>query len=246
MGWAWRLIAAGSGGGKARRLLRIWAWYERFDLRLHPNMSIPDAPCGVFQITLVPYRGKAFTLPDGTEVKRGDLVCRLHICNPVLMQVSNKGTWRLQPAMTRDLRALAAALERGDLPREVRAVFGVSMLARVSVRLGFVMRRRPRTFKAFLDRLYFQGLLALYCPQGAERLTSGRTVSTWPEELWMSRAELLRRYGEPSLASSVRRTDVEVREHTGDHTQGDTQRVPGVVHRVVPGTIGPPGGEGGT
>lgn len=200
---AWHLLAAGSGSGKARRLLRIWAWYERLDLRLWPNQPIPGAPWGVFQITLVRYQGRPFTLPDGVEVQRGDLVCRLHINNPALMRVVANGTWRLQTATIGDLRALAAAMERGDLPRDVRAVFGISVLARGSARLGFVVRPRPRTFKSFLDRVYLQGLLALYCPQGVGRLGYGRTVTSWPDELWMSRAELMRRYAKVQAKSGA-------------------------------------------
>lgn len=195
MVWAWRLLAAGSGSGRARRFLRIWAWYERLDLRLHPNQPIPGALWGVFQYTVERYRGREFTLPDGTLLQHGDLICRLHIHNPTVMQVVRKGPWRLQTAMIADLQALAAAVERGDLPVQPRAVFGITVLARGSTRLGFTVRRRRRTIKAYLDRIYVQGLLALYCPQGVERLGHGRTIASWPDEVWMSRGELVRRYG---------------------------------------------------
>jgi hypothetical protein len=191
---AWRLIADGSGSGTARRFLRIWAWYERIDLRLRPNRPIPGAPWGVFQVTLVEYRRKPFSLPDGTRVQRGDLVCRLHISNAVLARIVSQGVWRVQTAMTEDLRALAASVESGELPGNARAVFGRTVQARAGARLGFVTRSRPRTFKALLDRLYLQGLLALYCPQGVGRLARGRTISSWPDEVWMSRTELLQRY----------------------------------------------------
>ena len=191
----WRLIAAGSGSGTARRLLRIWAWYERLDLRLWPNLPIPGAPWGVLQVTLVHYRGEELRFPDGTEVRDGDLLCRLHISNPILMRVVPAGIWQVQSAMAGDLRALAASIDAGNLPREVRAVFGNTILARAGTRLGFTIRRRPRTVGAFLRRAYLQGLLALYCPQGVERLAHKQTGASWPDEVWMSRAELMRRYG---------------------------------------------------
>ena len=194
---AWRLLASGSGSGQARRFLRIWAWYERWDLRLRPNQPIPGAPYGICQVTFVPYRGEPFELPDGTLVERGDLVCRLHICNPVLMRTVAKGVWHVETALTEDLRALAAAIEREQLPREIRAIFGITVLARAGPRLGFVVRRRQRTVKRFLDRVYLQGLLALYCRQGVERLAHHKTSGGWPEEVWMSRTQLLRRYAAP-------------------------------------------------
>jgi hypothetical protein len=149
----------------------------------------------VFQVTIVEYGSKPFTLPDGTEVQPGDVVCRLHITNSVLTRVVSQGVWRAQTAMAEDLRALAASLESGELAPDVRAVFGRTVQARAGARLGFVVRARPRTIKALLDRIYLLGLLALYCPQGVGRLARGRTISSWPDEVWMSSSELVRRYG---------------------------------------------------
>jgi hypothetical protein len=152
----------------------------------------------VFEVTLVRHRGKEVPLPDGTWVQKGDLLCRLHISNPALMRVVPLGIWQVQNAMTGDLHALAAALARGDLPSDVRAIYGSTVLARAGTRLGFTVCKRPRSLGTFLRRAYLQGLLALYCPQGVERLAHGRTGSSWPDDVWMSRAELLRRYGEGS------------------------------------------------
>jgi hypothetical protein len=149
----------------------------------------------VFQVTFVQYGKKPFTLPDGTQVRRGDIICRLHITNSVLTQVASQGVWRAQTAMAEDLRALATSVESGELPPNVRAVFGRTVQARAGARLGFAVRARPRSFKSFLDRIYLQGLLALYCPEGVRRLARGRTICSWPDEVWMSRTELVRRYG---------------------------------------------------
>lgn len=191
---AWRLIADGSGAGSARRFLRIWAWYESFDLRIRPNAAIPGARWNVFRVTFVRHQGSMRVLSDGTEIRRGDRVCQLHISNQILVRIVGQGPWRAQSAMEDDLRALAASMRYGDFSEDVRAVFGVTVLARAGTRLGFTLYPCRRTLKAFLDRIYRQGLLALYCPQGARRLSIGRTASSWPDELWMSRGELMRRY----------------------------------------------------
>ena len=121
----WRLIADGSGSGRARRFLRVWAWYERLDTWLRPNLPIPGAPTDVFRVTFVRHRGRPITLPDGTHVRRGDDLCQLHITNARLAAVTSRGVWRAQGAMEGDLRALAAAFERavqsGRLPAEIGA-----------------------------------------------------------------------------------------------------------------------------
>jgi hypothetical protein len=148
-------------------LHQVWDWYEGIDHYLHPAESIVDAPWGVFRVTVDRYAGPAFTLPDDTFVSGGDQLCRLHISYPVLMRLVAQSPAQLERAMTDDLQALAASIERGYLPRNIRAVYGVTILAHGSERLGFSVRRRPRT--------------------------EPRAIG--PDEVWMSRDELLRRYG---------------------------------------------------
>jgi|SRR5579872_6739522 len=190
----WQLVAGRSGSGHAARLLRIWAWYERLDSALFPTQPIPRACDGFARVTFTRHRGLPFTLPDGTQVNQGDSICRLHLSSSSLRSLAGRNVWLLPPAIRSDLRALAAAVERGELPA-FSAMYGRTVMAHLSPAFGFTIRRRRHSFRSFLDRLYLQGLLILYSRCGVEKLLAGRTALAWPDETWMSRGDLLRLYG---------------------------------------------------
>ncbi len=133
-------------------------------------------------------------LPDGTQVLPGDFVCRLHLSSSALRHMAGRSVWLLPRAVRSDLRALAAAVERQELPA-FSAMYGRTVMADLSPAFGFTIRRRPHSFKSFLDRIYLQGLLILHSRCGVERLLAGRTARAWPDESWMSRSQLLRLYG---------------------------------------------------
>ncbi len=94
-----------------------------------------------------------------------------------------------------DLGALARWAEQPGEMARAEAFMGVTLLGRVGPRLGFTLRERPVTLYARLERFFMEGLLAMYNPEGVSRLKQGATYTTYPVEIWMSRGELLRRYG---------------------------------------------------
>src|SRR5579875_563038 len=205
---AWRL-AGRTGAGRARGFLRFWPFWEWLTLSLAPITPIPDAPNGLLAVRVDRYHGRPITLPDGTTVAQGDWVGELHFRNSRVTELAaHTSPLTLLRMIGEDLSALAAwvisdetaggaqSLARNTSPAigKIKAIVGVTILSRPAPRLGFTVRARPHTIHAWFERFFLHGLLAIYNPQGLARLTRGKQ-GVYAEEVWMSRATLLSRYG---------------------------------------------------
>lgn len=191
----WR-FARGTGRGRARGFLRFWPLWEAFTLWLWHVQPIPGAPHDLVHIRLMRYRGRPMALPDGVTIARGAYVAEIHLHNPVLTQIADHtATFDLLRLVQDDLHALARWVASDPDLAGVQAIFGVSLLSRATPRLGFTLRDRPITLHARLERFFLRGLLALYSPDGLARLAQGNGRASFPQEIWLSRKELLQRYG---------------------------------------------------
>ena len=196
-GLGWRLAGA-SHGGQARGFLRFWPIWERIYGFFLPSVEIPNAPHNVIHVHFGRYRGQPITLPDGTHIARGAYIIDLHFNNRKLGAASRtEGPFGLTRLIADDLGALGVwASEPGSPAARSEAVRGMTLIGRAAPRIGFTIRKRPVTVGAWFDRFYMQGLMAIYNPDGLRRLQRGTTYGAYPVEVWMSRAELLRRYGD--------------------------------------------------
>jgi hypothetical protein len=198
----WWQFAFQTRAGKPRGFLRFWPFWERIVLHFRPIVPIPGAPTGVLLIRVDRFRGRPIELPDGTHVRRGDRIIEVHLNNRTITRVASVGPFGLLRMMAEDLRALAAWVEEPIAPADIRALYAVTLLSRAGPRLGFTLRERPVNLHNWLERFFMQGLLVLYNLQGVQRLLQGSTYGGYPQEIWMSRGELTRRYGRRPSASA--------------------------------------------
>jgi hypothetical protein len=196
-----RRLGRGSGSGAGRGILRFWLLWESLANWLWPSVPIPGATVNALRIRLTRYCGHPFTLPDGTPIASGDSIAEIHFDNARVAQITHQRPWALPPALTSDLASLALAIERGEVPH-VKGLTAVTILVSGGKLMGFSPREQPPDWRSWFERLYFNGLLAVYTPDGTQRLRRGSTVDTYPKELWMSSRELDRRYGSRSPGRS--------------------------------------------
>ena len=206
----WRL-AAETREGHARGFLLFWPFWEFVTILVHPQHRVPAAPFDLLRVQFTRFHGPSITLPDGTRVQSGDRIVELHIHNATLASVAGRANgWQLLRMLMGDLAGLAEWSRSADFPADIRAFYGYTLLSRGAPRLGFTLRTRPSSFRTWLDGFFLTGLLVLYNPRGRGRLSQGTTYGSEPVEVWMSRAELERRYGhspepEPQVGRSAGR-----------------------------------------
>jgi hypothetical protein len=143
------------------------------------------------------YRGEPVTLRDGTRVQRGDLLWTIHFDNARLRELAGEG-WQTRAYVQANVDLARIAERVRVLPVGSRpvALTGVTLLASLTLRVGFEARERRPTRWVRLEDWYLRSLLARWSPQGRRRLSRGhRALRT--RRVWLSTPQLLASYASP-------------------------------------------------
>lgn len=174
-------------------LRRAWDVYERLFERVARIESVGD---GMLRVRLIRYHG-----PDrraGSErLRHGAPALEIHFRND-LSDGLHTGTAvraaaRLISGMRQALRQVAAAVDSNPRFADIEGLYAVSHMHRGSAHLGFVVELPPPGLGTRWLSAYMNWLMRLYGGADAAKSEGVRI-------LWMSRAELLRRYGPTSPA----------------------------------------------
>lgn len=161
----------------------------------------PDNPELAMRIAFQHYVRAPFTLPDGTTVARGDLVCELHMRNDLLAELHTRygDPSRVAAAylrLMRDaMRRAASMWQPGGRLERVVALYGVSLFPGHLARGGFVTRPVLPRWRSWLVSWWSRKVVAGAHPEGRTRVldANGKPLAVY--EAWLSRQACLARYG---------------------------------------------------
>jgi hypothetical protein len=182
-----------------RFVLVLWPLIDRILRSGHHMMPITKGS-GAVLVEVRRNSGHSVTLSDGSEIKAGDTILELHIRNNWF-----KRQHRLDPAASRisremlvcfrhDLGILARELDDGAFSNCV-ALHGCTHIGVAAKRLGFQVVELPNSLWKKFARFYISGLAQVYGPRRPD--ASGCDGPVELAEVWLSKRELLRRYGVP-------------------------------------------------
>ena len=153
---------------------------------------------GILGVESRRYKGHLIKLNDGSEVKHGDRIIELHLNSAWFRKrrkMSLTGTiWETLRSFANDLGYLAEQMTSGTLDSRIIALHGQTLLHVGIRRLGFQVEELPNTLWKKLTQFYLAGLMQIHHLQGEK----GVDILSKPPELkefWLSKTELLRKYG---------------------------------------------------
>lgn len=177
--------------------LSIWRTldpiYYLFTRLTYLGMDEDSSEC-VFRVRLTRYKGRTVMLKDGTEIKKNDLLVKIHLHNVKLIKdlhhIDNdfKKVVCLFHKVQASLPHVARYLEKHKDCREIKGIIGITLLDRGCQKLGFepyiIQNKWYRLFK--LSSLIPIAILS----SNKEK----RFFTLKPHYLMMSKTQLFNRY----------------------------------------------------
>lgn len=183
---------------KKKLMITLWIKWESLFYRLFYIQPI-DKNQPFLNVRVRTYWGKTIQLSDGEEIKKGDHVLELHLNNEMLfkMGINSRSSIQLAIQMIRTTEQLLPKtllfILNHPKYKEIKGLYGVSMIYRGTKQLGFTVIDLPRGLFFFLTKIYLRLLLLIVHPQGKQRLqTKGELLV--PKMIAISTKEFIRRY----------------------------------------------------
>ncbi|WP_042122009.1 polysaccharide deacetylase family protein [Paenibacillus senegalensis] len=194
------MTAAATPAHNSRRLLlAFWMLWERCFATFF-NIIPVDQSNPLLKVRVREYRGsQPIQLEDGEQICKGDRIAELHLDNKLLYRLgsSSRNSVHLAIQLIRRTEVLLPQLlllmQNDPQYRDVKGLYGISIIHRGTRQLGFTVLDLPEGFFSKLTHYYLRFLLYVIHPQGTERLKSRSELLT-PKIIAISKKELENRY----------------------------------------------------
>jgi len=178
-----------------------------FAYRWLHGLTDPAAEAGpVLRVEVARYRGDPRTLADGTEIRPGDRIGILHLHNERVARLHGDGNntstagLKFRRTFVASLRELARRLGESERYAGVKAFMAETIFHQGTRHVGFEILPLRGSARSRLVATYERVLVAHYHPLGRRRVRRLRVREA--RAIWISRNELLRRYGSESSVPS--------------------------------------------
>ena len=209
-------------------LRKIWGKIDKWYQKKVGAVMIPGSKHNLLLICYHEYQGKKQVITnDGVIIKPGDPVGELHLNNKKITELAagpseRSMEWRLFEILRQEFASLADLGAAGLIPVNVRAFYGVNVLAAGARRLGFTLIPVAPGWGRWWLGLWESTLrLVYYSFKTKKKASLKRTMN--PYEIWISSDELIRKYQKPSQKPS-QKPFVNRPKKTGSDGAGRIQR----------------------
>lgn len=184
---------------KARPLPWHWRLLEAYFARAYATEVLGSDPGALFAFNLYSHAGADVVLKCGTRIGAGDPVMELHFRReglaPLAEHTDAAGlALGLLQLADREVPRLALALETDPRFASVRGMHALTLFHRGIRRYGFEVFPVPEKHLEVWFTFWQKLLLRRDHPHGA-RAAAGQGEEAVVRHVWVSRAELIRRYG---------------------------------------------------
>ena len=182
-----------------KAVVAVWLRWERLFAKILGIRPV-DEKNTFLRMRVRTYTGDhPIVLEDGEVIRKGDRVAELHLDNELLFHLGStaRSTMHLTVQMIRRMEQLMPQLRKMlvDDPefRDVKGLYGISLIHRGPDKFGFTVLDLPDGLFALFTKLYLRLLMYVIHPQGNERLKT-KTDLLVPKIIAISKRELVNRY----------------------------------------------------
>lgn len=174
-------------------VITIWTFLDPLYYAFTRLTYVEDSE--ILRVKVTKYKGRSCVLADGTEIKKNDLLIKIHLHNVILLRelLGMKGETSkarlIYKQVKQALPGVADYLHNHPKKNEIKGLVGITALNKGSRRLGFESIAISNKIYLWFKLIVF---LPMYCM--AVSTISGQSIRRHPMYLFMSKHTLFELY----------------------------------------------------